>query len=143
MPNAQELSDEFDKLAETKEIPVYKQPTKNGKASVPGTQSVHYNTGDTNLDGIIHDSIIAHKGTAGTAEMRGEALDKIGVDSSCVLRYAIYQLKMLINKLVVLVIMVLSRYVKYYVVKPTLHHPLRQLKTQYRPNQWTNTTSCT
>ena len=87
----QELSDEFDKLDEAQPAPrvvgpksdiSYTPPRKNGKASVPGTQSVHYNTGDTNLDGIIHDSIIAHKGTAGTAEVRANALDNAGVDST-------------------------------------------------------------
>ena len=88
----QQLHDEFDKLDEVQTAPApkaapksdisYTPPRKNGKASVPGTQSVHYNTGDANLDGIIHDSIIAHKGTASTAEVRANALDNAGVDST-------------------------------------------------------------
>jgi archaellum component FlaC len=62
-----------------KSVPSYTSPKKSGRASVPGQRSVYYNTGDANLDGIVHDSIIAHKGTADTAEARATALDKAGI----------------------------------------------------------------
>lgn len=65
----------------TQEVPKYASPHNNDKASVPGNNAVTYTTGDKNLDGIVHDSIIAHKGTAATAETRGTALDAIGIST--------------------------------------------------------------
>lgn len=64
-----------------KAVPQYKSPNPKGKASVGGISKATYTTGDPNLDGIVHDSIIAHKGSAPTAEARGVALDSAGVDS--------------------------------------------------------------
>lgn len=64
------------------EVPTYKSPVKNSKtASVPGTSKARYATGDPNLDGIIHDSIIAHNNKSGTAGDRAQALDDVGIDS--------------------------------------------------------------
>jgi hypothetical protein len=65
-----------------KDVPVYKSPERYGKASVPGNQSAFYNTGDPNLDGIIHDSIISHKGTAATAGSRSDALEQVGISKA-------------------------------------------------------------
>lgn len=62
-----------------REVPNYTPPVSKGKASVGGTSKATYTTGDENLDGIVHDSLIAHKGTAGTAAQRAEALDKAGI----------------------------------------------------------------
>jgi hypothetical protein len=65
-----------------RETPQYTSPHKNGKASVPGNNGVGYATGDKNLDGIVNDSIIAHKGTAATADTRAAALDSAGITNS-------------------------------------------------------------
>jgi len=64
------------------EVPVYVKPVRTGGAGIPGKPKVTYNTGDANLDGIVNDSIISYKGTAGTAELRAEALDAIGITKS-------------------------------------------------------------
>lgn len=67
-------------VVESREIPQYVSPVKNNKtASVAGTNSAKYATGDANLDNIVHDSIVAHKGTAGTAAARSEALTNAGI----------------------------------------------------------------
>jgi hypothetical protein len=60
----------------------YTSPHRTGKAGVPGNAKVSYNTGDPTLDAVVNDSIIAHKGTASTAETRAQALDRAGVDAS-------------------------------------------------------------
>jgi hypothetical protein len=62
-----------------KEVPQYDAPLKNGKASVPGSQGVPYTTGDPNLDKIVNDSLISHKGTSATADQRTDALAQHGI----------------------------------------------------------------
>jgi hypothetical protein len=61
------------------EVPQYAAPVTGGKASVPGTKAVPYSTGDDNLDKIVNDSLIAHKGTSSTAQARADALDAHGI----------------------------------------------------------------
>lgn len=60
----------------------YRSPSRNGKAGVPGNAKVSYNTGDSTLDSVVNDSIIAHRGTAATAEARADALDEAGVTAA-------------------------------------------------------------
>jgi hypothetical protein len=63
----------------TKELQNYNSPFTKGKASVPGNAAVSYTTGNSNLDGIINDSIISVKGTASTAAAREAALIDSGI----------------------------------------------------------------
>lgn len=60
----------------------YSSPVKGGKASIPGSPKLSYNTGDNTLDAVVNDSIIATKGTAGTAGTRLEALEKAGISAA-------------------------------------------------------------
>lgn len=69
-------------VSQAREVPDYTSPHKNGKASVPGNSQARYSTGDPNLDAIVNDSIIAHKGTSATAGTRADALDQVGITSA-------------------------------------------------------------
>lgn len=63
-----------------KTVPQYTSPIRTNKtASVSGPNSAKYATGDDNLDNIVHDSIVAHKGSAKTAADRADALDNAGI----------------------------------------------------------------
>jgi hypothetical protein len=76
-------------LPQTREIPQYTSPVRNNKtASVAGTNSAKYTTGDDNLDNIVHDSIVANKidtnaaNPAKTAADRVASLDNVGINSA-------------------------------------------------------------
>lgn len=71
----------------------YRKVHKNARASVPGKPSIKYTTGDAHLDDIVHDAIIAYKGSAATVNDSIRSLRNAGLSDKQIATIRNYAVK--------------------------------------------------